>query len=280
MVYFDSLIMSKVFEFGQNWKRFIRNYYDESRLEEAKKSLIEFCGENTFMGKTFLDFGCGSGLFSLAALELGARSVLSIDIDPDSVASCNELKSKALIGEEWKIIQGSILDDGFINELGKYDFVYSWGVLHHTGSMWKAFENITKLLNPDGLLYIAIYNHADGFGFFPDGRFGNSKLWLYEKRFYNWLSPSFQKVTDYLAMFFMILIYLILLRNPIKQIKNHKSLRGMSWSVDIKDWLGGYPYEYAKADEIFIFFKKRGFHLENLKVNNGLLNNEFLLRKL
>jgi 2-polyprenyl-6-hydroxyphenyl methylase/3-demethylubiquinone-9 3-methyltransferase len=54
----------------------------------------------------------------------------------------------------------------------------------------------------------------------------------------------------------------------------------MSWRIDIKDWLGGYPYEYASVDEVFNFVKRLGFSLENLKCNIGLMNNEYLFKKL
>jgi hypothetical protein len=53
----------------------------------------------------------------------------------------------------------------------------------------------------------------------------------------------------------------------------------MSWRIDIKDWLGGYPYEYASVDEVFAFVRRFGFTLENLKCYNGLGNNEYLFKK-
>jgi ribosomal protein L11 methyltransferase len=36
-------------------------------------------------GKTVVDFGCGSGILSLAALKLGAKKVIGIDIDPQAL---------------------------------------------------------------------------------------------------------------------------------------------------------------------------------------------------
>ncbi len=53
----------------------------------------------------------------------------------------------------------------------------------------------------------------------------------------------------------------------------------MSWRIDIKDWLGGYPYEYASVTEIFRFMRDKGFMLVNIKNNNGLMNNEYLFKK-
>ncbi|MDP2279883.1 MAG: class I SAM-dependent methyltransferase, partial [Nitrospirota bacterium] len=60
----------------------------------------------------------------------------------------------------------------------------------------------------------------------------------------------------------------------------YRENRGMSFMTDIRDSLGGYPYEFASAGEIFNFCKKEfGFTLENLKTVNTLSLNEFLFRK-
>ena len=47
--------------------------------------------------------------------------------------------------------------------------------------------------------------------------------------------------------------------------------RGMSHWHDIIDWVGGFPYECAKPDAIFSFFRARGFVLEKLKIGGGLV---------
>lgn len=50
------------FEFGKNWKQFLQ-LIDDNRIEQAKKSLSEMLELKNFEGKSFLDIGCGSGLF-------------------------------------------------------------------------------------------------------------------------------------------------------------------------------------------------------------------------
>jgi 2-polyprenyl-3-methyl-5-hydroxy-6-metoxy-1,4-benzoquinol methylase len=268
------------FAFGKNWQSFVRDHLNQERIDEAKKSLLEFCDARSLItGRTFIDVGCGSGLFSLSALQLGAAKVVSIDLDRDSVKCCEYLREKEGLSPNWRIKQGSILDEDFVSNLGRYDFVYSWGVLHHTGSMWKAIENTSKLVGENGALCIAIYNKADAWGLYPDGRFGPSHLWVKEKRLYSRLPAFFQGLIDLAVMSTLVILYLLTFTNPIKKIRSHKQLRGMSWSVDIKDWLGGYPYEYASVAEVFLFVQKLGFSLENLKCNPGLMNNEFLFRR-
>jgi SAM-dependent methyltransferase len=269
------------FAFGKNWQSFVRDHLNQEKIDEAKKSMVEFCKADTLItAKTFIDVGCGSGLFSLAAYQLGACDIVSFDIDPDSVKCCEYLRQKEGHSQHWQIKQGSVLDGNFVSTLGKYDFVYSWGVLHHTGSMWKAIENASKLVSEDGAFCIGIYNKADAWGVYPDGRCGPSHLWVKEKRLYSKLPSPLQGLIDLSVMSVLVILYVLTFTNPIKKIRRHRDFRGMSWRIDIKDWLGGYPYEYASVDEVFNFVKKLGFSLENLKCNNGLMNNEYLFRRL
>jgi 2-polyprenyl-3-methyl-5-hydroxy-6-metoxy-1,4-benzoquinol methylase len=125
------------FEFGANWKAFLKTLTPE-RIDVAEHSLIEMLSERPATGQTFLDIGCGSGLFSLAARRLG-YSVHSFDFDKQSVACTFSLKEKYFPNDgNWMIEEGSILNKEFLSSLGKFDIVYSWGVLHHTGQMWDA----------------------------------------------------------------------------------------------------------------------------------------------
>jgi SAM-dependent methyltransferase len=266
------------FAFGKNWRAFVEKYLNDERVEEARQSLLKFTKGYDFRGKRFLDIGCGSGLFSLCAHRLGAE-VTSFDVDNDSVGCCEYLREDEGRPRNWHITHGSILDESFVRGLGSFDFVYSWGVLHHTGAMWRAIENAADMVKSAGCFYIAIYNKADGFAFYDDGRFGPSSLWLWEKRFYAALPSPLQTAVDYTVMGAMVGLYALTLQNPVKKIRGHKALRGMSWRIDIKDWLGGYPYEYASVAEVFNFLEPRGFTLKNLVSTNGLRNNEFLFQK-
>lgn len=146
------------FEFGANWARFLKELNAE-RIEAAEKSLCDMLKVRDLQGKRFLDVGSGSGLFSLAARRLGA-SVYSFDYDPKSVSCTRELKNRSFPEDsQWIIEEGSALDSDYLSKLGKFDVVYSFGVLHHTGAMWEALSNVASLVTVGGgLLYIAIYN--------------------------------------------------------------------------------------------------------------------------
>ena len=143
------------FRFGENWSHFLR-VLDDNRVLNAERSLIEMLGLESLDGKSFIDVGSGSGLFSLAARRLGA-TVTSFDYDPHSVACTTELKRRYHPNDRrWHVERGSVLDRQFLAGLGTFDIVYSWGVLHHSGAMWQALANVVETVGARGHLFIAI----------------------------------------------------------------------------------------------------------------------------
>lgn len=259
------------FSFGKNWSRFL-NKISEKRIADAESSLSEKLGNLSQV--TFLDIGSGSGLFSLAANRLGAK-VFSFDYDDESVECTRLLKKRyASDASKWDVAQGSVLDKQFISQIAPHDIVYSWGVLHHTGSMWEALDNAASLVKPGGLFYIAIYNDQGGM----------SRIWTRIKRLYN-RSPEWVRffMTLFTLLFFegrSFLIQLATFRNPLRTWKSKDRKRGMDLWVDTKDWVGGYPFEVAKPEEIFEFCKKRHFELQYLQTNaGGIACNEYVFRR-
>ena len=263
------------FEFGKNWSRFLE-LLNEERIKTAENSLREMLETENLAGKTFLDIGSGSGLFSLAARRLGAK-VFSFDFDANSVNCTSALRHRYFPNDEnWQVEQGSALDADYVKSLGKFDIVYSWGVLHHTGEMWKALENADLPVAEGGKLFIAIYNDTGS----------QAERWKRIKKTYNRLPRILKKpfaalvfVPDEGKKAFKSLIKL----KPAEYLKswrNYSESRGMSRWHDIVDWVGGYPYEVATPDEIFEFYKKRGYQLTKLKCGKvGLGCNEFVFIK-
>jgi len=259
------------FEFGKNWNKFLK-VIDEMRIIEAENSLKQMLDIDNLESKSFLDIGCGSGLFSLAARRLGAK-VYSFDYDRQSVACTLKLKDRYFPNDfNWKIQQGSVLDNDYLRSLGQFDIVYAWGVLHHTGAMWQAMENVCSLVKVGGRLFIAIYNDQGI----------RSKVWWRVKKFY--CSGTINKilVTSFFIPCFIIkgiIVDFAKLKNPIKRYTEYKKSRGMSIVYDWFDWLGGFPYEFAKPQDIINFYKLRGFVLQKIKIHGRSGNNEFVFER-
>jgi 2-polyprenyl-3-methyl-5-hydroxy-6-metoxy-1,4-benzoquinol methylase len=272
----DEVAHGERFEFGENWARFLA-VVDETRIVEAERSLREMLGVERLDGRSFLDIGSGSGLFSLAALRLGAERVHSFDFDPSSVACARELHRRyARDGERWTIESGSALDREYLTSLGQFDIVYSWGVLHHTGSMWEAIDNATLPVAPGGTFFISIYNDQ---GF-------NSRLWTRVKRGYNRLPERLR--TPYVvavmapreALSFAASTARGEPQRYLQAWRGYKRTRGMSRWHDMVDWVGGYPFEVASPEAVFDFLRDRGFTLQRLKTCRGGLGcNQFVFTR-
>ena len=247
------------FEFGKNWARFLATLSEE-RIAFAVNSLCAMLSVTTLAGKTFVDVGSGSGLFSLAARRLGAR-VHSFDYDPHSVACTTELRQRFYPGDDtWSIAEASVLDATYLGTLNRFDVVYSWGVLHHTGHMWQALDNVGALVAARGKLFIAIYNDQGS----------RSRRWLLAKRIYNRLPGPLKAPWAVLAITpteFKAAASALLtgrLGAYVRGWRQPDPTRGMNRWRDVIDWVGGYPFEVASPDEIFDFYHERGFVLSKL----------------
>jgi glycosyltransferase involved in cell wall biosynthesis/SAM-dependent methyltransferase len=255
---------SERFAFGDNWRRFLAHLTPE-RIAGAEESLRKMLGCDSLEGQRFLDIGSGSGLFSLAARRLGAN-VVSFDFDADSVACTRHVRDRYYPDDpRWRIEQGSVLDREFLAGLGVFEIVYAWGVLHHTGSMWQALENTMQLLTADGRLVVALYNDQGWI----------SKYWHWVKRRYHKGGPS------RLAMLGLHVPYLVGARRLVRRLSGRERLdRGMSYWYDMRDWLGGLPFEVVSRERVTIFMAQRGLELEKLvSCGNRHGCNEFVFKR-
>jgi 2-polyprenyl-6-hydroxyphenyl methylase/3-demethylubiquinone-9 3-methyltransferase len=259
------------FTFGANWRRFL-DLLDDRRIESAMASLREMLEVETLEGLTFLDAGSGSGLFSLAARRLGA-SVTSFDFDPQSVACTAELRRRYFPEDaRWRVLEGSVLDERFVASLGTFDVVYSWGVLHHTGSMWPAIDITQRAATLGGRYFIALYNEQGM----------RSRLWGKLKKTYCSGVVGRVAVSALCIPYFVGRRFLSDVargRSPLRHYREYRENRGMSVVRDWVDWLGGYPFETASPTQVFDFLRARGFRMDRLLSTNGSGCNEFVFRR-
>jgi 2-polyprenyl-6-hydroxyphenyl methylase/3-demethylubiquinone-9 3-methyltransferase len=238
------------FEFGKNWKDFL-NTVSEQEIQQAAKDIKKWLDTDNLTGKRIIDIGSGSGIHSFALYSMGADELISFDYDNDSVEATTKMWENARSPANWKVIQGSVLDDVFIKTLGSFDIVYSWGVLHHTGEMWKAIGNAISLVKENGIFWFSIYQKGPGY---------NKALKL--KTQYNNSSSLGKKIMVYKRIIRMMIGRFVKLKNPFAW--NRKTTRGMNVYNDLVDWLGGLPYEVASKEEITDFCNARNLELKKI----------------
>ncbi|NQV88718.1 MAG: glycosyltransferase [Parcubacteria group bacterium] len=244
------------FSYGKNWANYSKKKLDKNSLQIAEDSLMDFLPKEEYQGATFIDIGSGSGIFSLAALKHGAKEIFSVDVDESSLSTTKATKEKfAPDAENWNINFGDILKESTVEHLReKGDIVYSWGVLMATGDMYKAFDNIVKLVKPGGHLIIAVYNTTP-----------SSEFWWHTKKIYKKAPWIVQKLMVYAMFLYWMIkrmignVYLFLSKKPLKNIFYQR--RGMHIYNDTVDWLGGFPYEYCTFEEGKDYIEKHGFKL-------------------
>lgn len=259
------------FGFGANWADYIQNFFSEERVDISRRHMLGFLKLDDLRGRTFLDIGCGSGLHSLAAWRSGAERVLSFDYDITSVATTRKLHEFSGSPQNWVVMQGSVLDRSFVATLPKADIVYSWGVLHHTGDMWEAVRNAALCMHERSVFYIALYSKEVYVS--PPYEY-----WLRVKRAYNLAGPLKKKWMEWqYAWRDSIRNQLLGGKNPITYMKSYRQSRGMSYWHDVKDWLGGYPMEFAGNKETEAFAREM-LDLELVHTKAGEGNTEYLFR--
>lgn len=133
-------------EFDYQWKNLPSPLIELNG--DRVKELLNFTGfsRGFFKGKRVLDAGCGSGRYTYAMQELGA-DVVSIDVSTEAIKKCQLINPKA------KVLS-------VFEAEGEYDFILSWGVLHHTPNPKKGFDRLVSLLKPGGIIHIMVYRRS------------------------------------------------------------------------------------------------------------------------
>lgn len=150
-------------DFDYQWKNLPdKNIeYNDDRISEFL-NFTKLDTEKFIENKICLDAGCGVGRYSYALKKLGAKKVESIDISEEGIKKCKNINPDAKVKDILKLEPNRV-----------YDFVLSWGVLHHTSDPREAFTKVTSQVKKnEGCLHVMLY-HKDTQKPYQDGR----KIW-------------------------------------------------------------------------------------------------------
>lgn len=246
----DLLAADSHFAFGRNWQDYARKI-DEQRITQAISDLQRLSGLERFDGLSFLDIGCGSGLHSLAAIRMGAKRVAGVDIDADSVAASRDTLARFAPDADARFDVVSVFDMT-PETYGDFDLVYSWGVLHHTGDMYRAISTAATLVQPGGIFMLALYKRTPFCG-----------MWRVIKRWYSGASPTAQRRARTVYIGLSRILRKMKGQNLDDYIRDYGKRRGMDFYNDVHDWMGGYPYESISPEACRSYLDGIGFRLQH-----------------
>lgn len=251
------------YEFGENWQRFLKHGLTDDAIASARTALLSFLERPSLQGSTFLDIGSGSGLHSYCAFLAGAQRIVSFDYDPNSVEATRSMWRRAGSPAHWTLARGSVLDESFMATLGTFDIVYAWGVLHHTGDLWAAFQRAAACVSPGGRFFVALYDR-DAY------QKPSPEYWLDLKQRYNRASPARRR-----AMEAWYIVRFVVPKRPknmvafARRILDGKRGRGMSMYTDVRDWLGGWPMEFSTTTEVKEHARRHGLTAAKVRTGEG-----------
>lgn len=135
------------------YERLDKEFYSWNKPLHQETNFDKIFPYEKFKGKKVLEIGCGQGTMASNWAKNGAK-VTAVDLNPTSV----ELAKRRF---EIYSLEGEILQaDG--NKLdfedNTFDYVYSWGVLHHSPNLSKSIDELFRVLKPGGEFGVMLYN--------------------------------------------------------------------------------------------------------------------------
>ena len=202
--------------------------FTEKRVEEFRK--LTGIKNDGLDGKICLDAGCGPGRWTYSMQQLGAKNVDSFDVSDEAVKRCMEINPDAYVGSIFDLKPNPV-----------YDFVLSWGVLHHNKNTREAFSKVASQVKKDGMLHIMVYNKKYDYEY--DGYRGITSIEKHKE----WEKLSFEEKIK-------------ICENKVKTVGG-----------DIHGWFDAFNPEVNSSftpEEVKNWFKEEGFHEIKLRVKS------------
>lgn len=227
------------------WTEYIPEY------EASEKHWLLFYSPEEVKGKTVLDSGCGTGVFSIIFARNGAAKVTGIDISPGSLGTARSLKDKfGLTNAEFK--EQDMLHLPFAD--ASFDIVWAWGTVHHTTDPLGAITELMRVLKPGGSLFLAIYKRTN-------------VTWIHEiirKTMIRTPRWSWNVLAKAGALILTPVVVLFKRRQ--------KSRKGEKLSELILDWYFVPIRHYYRPEEIRVFLERKNFRIEKYLAHSGRFN--------
>ncbi len=227
------------------WTEYIPEY------EATEKHWEIFFSEDDVRGKSVLDAGCGTGIFSVIFSNKGASSVTGIDISEGSLQTAMRLKEKfGLHNAHFQ--KEDMLHLPFQDE--QFDFVWAWGTVHHTTDPFIAIEELIRVLRKGGSILLAVYNRTK-VTFIHE---------LIRKILVRTPKKTWTTLSKIMAFFLTPVVFIFKRRE--------KSRKGEKLEELILDWYFVPIRHYYKPEEIQIFLEDKGFTIEQFLPASGRFN--------
>jgi len=224
------------------WTEYIPEY------PASEKHWELFYTEEEVRGRTVLDAGCGTGIFSIIFANKGAAKVMGIDISPGSLMTAESLRKKFNL-QNVEFQKQDMLELPFGDET--FDIIWAWGTVHHTTAPFKAISELVRVLKRGGSFLLAVYR--------------KTRLTLVHEIIRKTLikTPrrSWTALSRILAFFLAPVVFLFK--------KREKSRKGEKLSELILDWYFVPIRHYYTPEEMKIFLKGKGLVEEKFLPASG-----------
>jgi ubiquinone/menaquinone biosynthesis C-methylase UbiE len=221
-------------------------YLPEYNASEAHWKI--FYSPQDVMGKSVLDAGCGTGIFSIIFARNGAAKVLGIDISEGSLETAIALKAKFDL-ENASFQKEDMLNLPFDDE--SFDIVWAWGTVHHTTDPFRAMSELIRVLKTGGSILFAVYTRT-------------RVTFLHEiirKTLIRTPKKTWKILSKILALILSPIVFVFK--------KREKSRKGEKLEELIMDWYFVPIRHYYYPEEIKTFLEEQGFAVEKFLPASG-----------